>query len=275
LSIDHLSAQSPNFMTGFSETPALTDASPQQPEALKEVTFRQRLAQPLPLDATFKDEHGATVELGQYFGGEKPVVLAFVYYTCPMLCTQIMNGLSGTLRGLTFEAGKDFEVVLISFDPRDTPEAAAQKEREHLAYWKAEASAGGWHLLTGEDATIRRVANAAGFNYRWDEQTQQYAHVSGVLVVTPDGRLSRYFYGIEYSPRELRLALVESSQGHIGSLVDEVLLYCFQYDPLSGTYGLMIRNLLRAGGVLTVAFILGAIVLMRRRETRVHAEGRV
>ncbi|MGE3402193.1 MAG: SCO family protein [Vicinamibacterales bacterium] len=262
-------------MTGFGETPALTSASPQRPEALKEVSFRQQLGEALPLDAAFKDEHGADVRLGEYFAGEKPVVVAFVYYTCPMLCTQIMNGLSATLRGLTFEAGQDFEVVLISFDPRDTPEAAAQKEREHLAYWKAEQSADGWHLLTGDAATIRRVADAAGFNYRWDEQTQQFAHVSGVLVATSEGRLSRYFYGIEYSPRELRLALVESSQGHIGSVVDEVLLYCFQYDPLSGTYGLMIRNLLRAGGVLTVAFILGAIVLMRRRDTRVHAEGRV
>jgi protein SCO1/2 len=262
-------------MTGFGETPAITSASPQRPEALKEVTFQQRLAQPLPLDATFKDEHGRAVALREYFGGEKPVVLAFVYYTCPMLCTQIMNGLSGTLRGLSFEPGKDFEVVLISFDPRDTPAAAAQKKREHLAYWKAEDTADGWHFLTGDATTIRRVADAAGFNYRWDEQTQQFAHVSGLLVVTPEGLLSRYFYGIEYSPRELRLALVESGQGHIGSIVDEVLLYCFQYDPLSGTYGLMIRNLLRAGGALTVAFIVGAIVLMRRRETRVHAEGRV
>jgi len=268
-------AQAPNFLTGFSDNQgALTSASSQRPAALKDISFRQRLNQRLPLDAIFKDESGHAVALGEYFGGSKPVILAFVYYQCPMLCTQIMNGVSSALKTLSFEAGKDYVVVLISFDTRDTPEAAAKKKREHLAYWQAQNTAAGWHFLTGDEATIRRAADAAGFTYKWDEQTQQFAHVSGVLVVTPDGRLSRYFYGIEYSPRELRMALVESSEGHIGSVVDEILLYCFHYDPLAGRYGVVIMNLLRIGGVLTVAFIVGVILLSRRREPQLRVEGR-
>jgi protein SCO1/2 len=262
-------------MTGFTDNAgALTSASAQRPEALKDVTFHQRLTQQLPLDAAFTDEHGQAVTLGQYFGGSKPVILAFVYYSCPMLCTQVMNGISSSLRALSFEAGKDFDVVLISFDTRDTPATALEKKRTQLAYWKAENTASGWHFLTGDAATIRRVTSAAGFTYKWDERTQQFAHVSGVLVVTPEGRLSRYFYGIEYSPRDLRFALVESSQGHIGSPVDELLLYCFHYDPLSGRYGVVIMNLIRAGGVLTVAFLLAVMFFVRRREPRVHAAGR-
>jgi protein SCO1/2 len=277
-------------MTGFTDNQgALTSASSQRPEALKDVTFQQRLDQRLPLEARFKDENGRDVALGDYFaprqargglsgesttGGSKPVILAFVYYSCPMLCMQVMNGISSSLRALSLEAGRDFDVVLVSFDPRDTPAAALEKKRTHLAYWTSENSADGWHFLTGDAATISRVASAAGFTYKWDEATQQFAHVSGVLVVTPDGRLSRYFYGIEYSPRDLRLALVESSLGHIGSPVDELLLYCFHYDPLSGRYGVVIMNLLRAGGVLTVACILAVMFFARRRRAPVHAEGR-
>lgn len=264
--------KSPNFLTGFSDGGALTSAT--RPKSLEEVTFRQRLNEKLPLDATFVDEHGRTVQLGSYFGGKRPVVLAFVYYSCPMLCTQVMNGVSAALRSLSFEAGNQFDVVLISFDPRDTPADALAKEQAHLEYWKTEQTAAGWHLLTGDEATIKRVTAAAGFTYQWDEVSQQFAHVSGLLVATPDGRLSRYFYGIEYSPRELRMALVESGEGHIGSAIDELLLYCFQYDPLNGRYGVVIRNLIRAGGVLTVAFILGVMWVSRRREPRVPAEGR-
>ena len=269
-------AQSPNFMTGFSnDAPAITSASTQRPEALKDVTFQQRLNEKLPLDAILKDEANRAVELGEYFGGTRPVILAFVYYTCPMLCTQVMNGISSSLRALSFEAGKDFDVVLISFDPRDTPAAALEKKRTQMDYWKTTSTADGWHFLTGDAQTVRRVANAAGFTYKWDERTQQFAHVSGVLVATPDGRLARYFYGIEYSPRDLRMALVESSEGHIGSAVDELLLYCFHYDPLSGRYGVVIMNLLRAGGVLTVACMLAFMLMTRRRNPQTPAEGHV
>jgi protein SCO1/2 len=261
-----VNAQTPNFLKGFNGD-AQGVVSSERPAILKDVSFRQRLNETLPLDAQFLDETGRSVRLGDYFGGSKPVVLAFVYYQCPMLCIQVMNGISSSLRALPFEAGKDFDVVLVSFDPRDTPAAAAEKKRTHLDYWAAQSTASGWHLLTGDESTIARVTAAAGFSYQWDELTQQFAHVSGVLVVTPDGRLSRYFYGVEYSPKELRLALVESGQGQIGSVIDELLLYCYHYDPASGRYGVIVMNLIRVGGVLTVAFILGVMLLTRRRDT--------
>ena len=247
--------------------------SSQTPPQLVDVTFKQRLNETLPLDATFKDESGRTVTLGQFFG-KKPVVLAFVYYQCPMLCIQVMNGLSSALDVMPFKAGQDFEVVLVSFDPRDTPAIAAEKKRAHLEYWSAEDEADAWHLLSGDDATIRRVTSAAGFNYRWDELTQQFAHVSGVLVLTPEGKLARYFYGVEYSPKELRLALVESSEGKVGNAIDELLLYCFHYDPESGRYGVVVMNLIRLGGVATVLFIGGFIMVARRRESGLPAPGR-
>jgi protein SCO1/2 len=234
---------------------------------LEGVGFKQRLNEMLPLDATFNDDNGRQVTLGQLCG-DKPVILAVVYYQCPMLCTQIMNGLSSALKVMPFVAGKDYDVVLISFDPRDTPAIAAEKKRAHLEYWSAEHAGTAWHLLSGDEASIRRATSAAGFTYQWDERTGQFAHVSGVLVATPEGRLSRYFYGVEFSPKELRLALVESGQGRIGSAIDELLLYCFHYDPESGRYGLMVMNLVRLGGLITVLAIGGFIVLMRRREIR-------
>ena len=259
------SAQSPNFFTGFNDPPG--PPSQLKPEQLKDVTFKQRLDEQLPLDAAFKDEYGRPVTLGKYFNNQKPVVLAFVYYTCPMLCTQVMNGISSSLRALPFTAGQEFDVVLISFDPRDTPSAALEKKQAQLKYWKTEQTTGGWHLLTGDEATIKRVTNAAGFTYAYDKATGQYAHVSGILVVTPEGRLARYFYGIEYSPKELRLALVESGQGHIGSAIDELLLFCYHYDPETGRYGATVMNLVRAGGVLTVAAMATFMFVMWRRES--------
>jgi protein SCO1/2 len=250
------------------------EAADRTPPQLREVTFKQRLGEQLPLDARLTDEAGASVTLGRYFTGQKPVVLAFVYYRCPMLCTQVMNGLSSALRPMAYVPGRDFEVVLVSFDPRDTPRDAADKERSHLAYWSAEGTADGWHFLTADEPTIKRLTSAAGFTYRWDATTQQFAHVSGLLVATPTGTLSRYFYGIEYSPKELRLALVESSEGKVGSLVDNLLLYCFHYDPEAGRYGAVVMNLIRLGGVVTMAAIAGFVLLSRRRLPGSHAEGR-
>ena len=265
----------PESYLRYAGDPAKRDvAASEMPGILKEVTFRQQLDKPLPLDAQFKDESGRDVRLGDYFKSGKPVVLAFVYYGCPMLCTQVMNGISSALKPLTFTPGQDFDVVLVSFDPRDTPQVAAETKKAHLEYWSTEATASGWHFLSGTEAEIRRTTQAAGFSYQWDERTQQFAHPSGVLVITPDGRLSRYFYGIEFSPKELRLALVESGKGAIGSKVDELLLYCFHYDPESGRYGVVVMNLIRLGGVVTVALLAGFILLMRRRETRTPAEGR-
>jgi protein SCO1/2 len=244
------------------------------PAQLKEVTFQQRLNEALPLDATFRDDRGRTVQLGDYFKSGKPVLLAFVYLQCPMLCTQVMNGISSALKAVPFTPGRDFDVVLISFDPRDTPVTAAEKKTAHMDYWDAHATADAWHFLTGEEAQIKRVTAAAGFNYRWDAVSGQFAHVSGVLVVTPDGRLSRYFYGVEYSPKDLRLALVESGEGRIGSAIDELLLFCYHYDPAAGQYGVVVMNLVRIGGVLTLVFLAGFILLMR--ESRfTHHESRI
>jgi protein SCO1/2 len=241
------------------------------PPKFQEVTFSQRLGETLPLDAQFTDETGRGVTLGEYFHG-KPVLLGFVYYQCPMLCPLVMNGISSALKVVPFTAGEEFEVVLISFDARDTPAAANAKKRAHLQHWATTDTADGWHFLTGEEAEIRRVASAAGFTYQWDETSQQFAHVSGVLVATPDGRLSRYFYGVEYSPKDLRLALVDSGEGRLGSVVDELLLYCFHYDPSSGRYGAVFMNIMRLGGVMTVGLVIGFIVLMRWRESRHVAE---
>lgn len=242
------------------------------PPKIQHVTFSQRLGEQLPLDARLTDETGRQIALGEYFGKNKPVVLAFVYFQCPMLCPLVMNGISSALKVVPFTAGKEFDVVLISFDPNDTPEAANAKKRAHLLHWAVPETADGWHFLTGTEQEIRRVTDAAGFTYDWDEETQQFAHVSGLLVATPDGRLSRYFYGVEFSPKDLRLALVDSGQGRLGSVVDELLLYCFHYDPSSGRYGAVFMNIMRLGGVLTVGLIVGFVVLMRLRESRRVAE---
>jgi protein SCO1 len=272
LCIEPASAQSPNFFTGFSKPAG--PPSNLKPDELVAVTFRQRLNERLPLDVPFKDEHGRDVTLGKYFGGTRPVILAFVYYQCPMLCNQVMNGISSSLRALPFTAGEEFDVVLVSFDPRDDPAAAMEKKRAHLEYWKTGNQSGGWHLLTGDEASIRRVTNAAGFTYKWDSVTGQFAHASGVLVATPDGTLSRYFYGVEFSPKELRLALVESGRGQVGRLIDELLLYCYHYDPTTGRYGATVMNLVRLGGILTVGAMAAFFVLSRRRSPMASMDAR-
>ena len=241
------------------------------PPKIEDVTFLQRLGERLPLDARFTDENGREVALGEYFGS-KPVVLAFVYYQCPLLCPLVLNGISSALKVVPFTPGEEFDVVLISFDARDTSQSANAKKRAHLLHWAATDTADGWHFLTGSEENIRRVTSAAGFTYQWDEETQQFAHVSGVLVTTPDGRVARYFYGVEYSPKDLRLALVDSGEGRLGTLVDELLLYCFHYDPTVARYGAVFMNILRLGGVLTVGLILAFIVLMRWRDSRHVAE---
>ena len=265
-------AQQPNFFTGFSQPEG--PPSNLKPEQLREVTFEQRLHTKLPLDVAFNDEFGRPVTLGKYFESGRPVILAFVYYTCPMLCTQVMNGISSSLKALPFTAGEEFDVVLVSFDPKDTPSDALEKKRRHLEYWNSQNTSAAWHLLTGSEASIEAVTSAAGFTYKWDEVTGQYAHVSGILLATPDGRLSRYFYGVEYSPKELRMALVESGQGRIGSAIDELLLFCYHYDPETGRYGAAVMNLVRLGGILTLGALATFFVMMRRRDLRGPVEGR-
>jgi protein SCO1/2 len=250
---------------GVSPSPGLP--SSQVPTVLSKVSFEQRLDQPLPLDLPFTDEDGRPVRLGQYFG-TRPVVLAFVYYECPMLCTQVLNGLTTALMVLDETVGRDFDVVAASFDPRETAVLASAKKKVHLDRYQRRESAAGWHFLTGGEASIRALTDAAGFHYAWDERTGQFAHASGIVVATPDGRLARYFFGIEYAPRDLELALVEASNGRVGSLVDRLLLYCYHYDPATGSYAFVAMRAVRIAGALTLAALVGFVVMSLRRERR-------
>ena len=235
------------------------------PTPLLEIGFDQKINEQLPLDTTLRDETGQTVTLGSLYG-TRPVVLAFVYYECPMLCTQVLNAITATVSTLSFSAGTDFDVVLVSIDPRETPAQAAAKKAEYARRYKRPGTEAGWHFLTGDEPEIKRLAKAAGFRYAWDEQTQQYAHPTGIIVTTPEGRNARYLFGIEYGPRDLKFALVEASEGRVGSVVDNLLLYCFHYDPMTGRYGVYIMRTLRIAGVATVLLIGTFIVVMVRRE---------
>jgi protein SCO1/2 len=246
----------------FQPPDAVVDQS-DRPAAVRGVGIEQRLNEQLPLDLIFRDESGQEVKLGAFFK-DRPVILALVYYTCPMLCNQELNGLIGTLKTLSFTAGREFDVVAVSFDPKDTTEAALAKKQAYLARYDRD-SATGLHFLTGDEKSIEAVTQAVGFNYRFDEETKQYVHASGIMVVTPEGKLSRYFYGIDYSPKDLRLGLVEASNNKIGTAVDQVLLFCFHYDPITGKYGPVIMNIIRAGGVVTFAGLAILIFFMRRR----------
>jgi protein SCO1/2 len=247
-------------------------------EVLKKVDIEQRLNNQIPLDLKFRDETGREVRLAEYFAKGKPVALTLVYYECPMLCNQVLNGAVGAFQGLQFTAGKEFEVVTVSFDPREGPELAAKKKETYLRRYKREGAEAGWHFLTGDKASIDALAEAVGFRYAWDEQSQQFAHASAVMVATPQGRLSHYFYGIDYAPKDLRLALVEASEGKIGSPVDSLLLFCYHYDPASGRFA-PVMGVLRAAGVLTVFAVVGLLVFLtrksRRREQALDAGGTV
>ena len=242
------------------------------PKALREIGFDQNLDQHVPLDIPFTDDAGRSVRLADYFG-KRPVVMLFAYYECPMLCTQVINGLAGALKVISLEPGKDFEVVVVSFDPRDTAAAAATKKVAFLERY-GRASGDGTHFLTGEQSAIQRLTKAAGFRYVWDDETKQFAHPSGIIVLTPDGRLARYLFGIEYGPRDLRFGIVEASDGKIGNPADALLLYCYHYDPMTGKYGFVIMRALRIAAVATL-LALGAFiaVMIRRDRTRHLAPG--
>ncbi len=239
----------------------------QVPPALREIGFDQNLDQKIPLDTMFRDETGRTVRLGDYFR-TRPVVLVFAYYDCPMLCTLVINGLSSALGVLSLNAGSDFEIVTVSFDPRDTPKSASAKKATYLERYKRPSAAEGWHFLTGDRASIDTLTKAAGFRYVWDSATNQFAHPTGVIVLTPEGRIARYLFGIEYGPRDLRLALVEASAGKVGNRVDSLLLYCYHYDPMTGRYGLAIMRAMRIAGATTVLALGGFILLMLKRDKR-------
>jgi protein SCO1/2 len=248
---------------GYKQEPGIVSTA--LPKALREIGFDQNIDQRVPLETVFRDESGATVRLGDYFR-KKPVVLVFAYYDCPMLCTQVINGLSSALGVMTLNPGKDFEIVTVSFNPRDTPASATAKKAVYLERYRRPGAAEGWHFLTGDQPQIDRLTKAAGFRYAWDAETKQYAHPSGVIVLTPDGRLSKYLFGVEYGPRDLRLGIVEASDGKIGTPVDSLLLYCYHYDPVTGRYGLAIMRTIRLAGAATVLAIGAFIVVMVRRE---------
>jgi protein SCO1/2 len=248
---------------GYRQEPGQTSAT--LPAPLREIGFDQNLDQPVPLDLRFKDDGGREVRLGEYFG-KRPVVMLFAYYNCPMLCTQVINGLASALGVISLNTGQDFEVVVVSFDPRDTTATASARKAAYLDRYKRAGAADGTHFLTGDASSIKQLTKAAGFRYVWDEATKQFAHPSGVIVLTPDGRLARYMFGIEYGPRDLRFAIVEASDGKAGNPADALLLYCYHYDPMTGRYGLVIMRALRLAGIATV-FALGAfITIMLRRE---------
>lgn len=244
-----------------------------RPELLKDVGIDQKLNDSIPLGLTFKDETGSSVELRQYFG-QKPVVLSLVYYSCPMLCTQVLNGLMRSLRDIPMDIGKQFNVVTVSIDPTERPVLAAAKQALYTGFYGRPGAAEGWHFLTGDAQNIKQLASAVGFRYAYDAESKQFAHASGIILLTPEGRISRYFYGITYHERDLRLGLVDASAGKIGTLTDQVLLFCYHYDPVTGRYGLLISRIVKLAGVLTMLGIAILILLLSRHQNYALPERR-
>ena len=235
------------------------------PPALQNVGFSPQLNAQIPLDITFADESARSVQLRDYFD-RRPVLLALVYYSCPMLCDQVELGVVGSLKMLSLRPGRDYQVVFVSFDSRETPSLAAQKKETVLAHYGHPETAAGWHFLTGSQQSIDALTKAANFRYSLDPQTNVFAHASGILLLTPEGRISRYFYGVEFPARDVRLGLVDASAGKIGTPVDHLLLYCFQYNPAIARYSATVLKIVRLGGLLTVFTIVGGILIFRRRE---------
>ncbi|HVF46477.1 MAG TPA: SCO family protein [Pyrinomonadaceae bacterium] len=246
------------------------------PEALKKVGIEQKLGSQLPLETEFKDEDGKIVKLGSFFNAERPVIVAFVYYECPMLCNQVLNGLTGSLKGMSFDAGKEFDVIAISFDARefDKPDLVRNKKTAYMERYGRPGTEKGWHFLTGTQDAIDQATSAAGFGYKWDEKSNQFAHAAAIMVATPDGKLSKYFYGIDYSPKDVKFGIMESAQNKIGNAAEQLLLYCYHYDPSTGKYGLAILRVMRLGGVLTLIGLgaMGFVFWRRNKRKAVESE---
>ena len=234
---------------------------------INKVGITQNLGAKIPPDLAFRDETGRSVRIGEYFG-RKPIVLSLVYFDCPALCTEVLNGELRTMKAISLDLGKDFDAVTVSFEPKDTPALAKAKRDVYTGQYGRPGAAGNWHFLTGEQPSIDALTNAAGFRYAYDASIRQYAHAAAILILTPDGRVDRYFYGVQYPARDVRLGLVEASEGKIGSLTDQALLYCYQYDPMTGRYGLVVMNVLRAAGGLTVLLLGTFMLLMFLRERK-------
>jgi len=254
--------------SGYKREPGMPAST--MPAPLREIGFDQNIGTRLPFGTRVVDEGGRPTAIGEYFG-HRPIVLVFAYYSCPMLCTQVVNGLASAVGVLSLQPGRDFDVVVVSFDPRDTPATATAKKAQFLERYTARGAAASTHFLTAAKPSIDALTRAAGFRYVWDEQTQQFAHPTGVIVVTPDGRMARYLFGIEYGPRDLRLALVEASEGKVGTVVDTLLLYCYHYDPMTGRYGVAVMRTLRIAGASTVLALGAFVFVMLRREKKGQA----
>jgi protein SCO1/2 len=231
-----------------------------RPPRLENVGVEQHLDAQVPPDLTFRDETGATVKLGDYFG-RKPLILNLVYYNCTMLCGEALAGLASAMRLVKFDIGNEFDVVTVSFDPRETPEMAAAKKKDYVRRYGRANAAAGWHFLTGEPDSINALTKAVGFQYQYDAKTNQYAHATAIMVLTPQGRISRYFYGVDFPPKDLRMGLVEASEGKIGNAVDAVLLFCYHYNPETGKYGAMVANILRLAAAATL-LIMGIFLFI-------------
>lgn len=266
-----LSASAPlRAQTYYAQPPSGPDASPIQsagvrPALLRDVGLDQKLNDSIPLNLTFRNEQGQTVALSSFFG-QKPVILTLVYYQCPMLCTQVLNGLTRSLKEISLNLGPDYEVVTVSIDPKDQPVLADAKHIMYAGMYGRPGAVQGWHFLTGEEPNIQALAKSVGFRYAYDRVSGQYAHPSAIMVLTPEGKISRYFYGITYPSRDLRLGLIDASAGKIGTPVDAILLYCYHYDPMTGKYGLIISHVIKIAGVVTVAAIALLIVILLRQE---------
>jgi protein SCO1/2 len=238
-----------------------------RPPGLKNVGIEQRLNEQIPATLIFRDETGKAVRLGDYFG-KKPMILNLVYYRCPMLCGEVLSGLTSALRILKFDVGREFDVLTVSFDPHETPQVAAAKKAEYLRRYGRPNAAAGWHFLTGPPESINALTKAAGFQYQYDPKTEQFAHTTAILVLTPQGKIAQYYYGVEYAPKDLRLGLVQAADGKIGTVVDQVLLYCYHYDPVTGKYGAAISRILRISAAATVLLIGVMMLVLFRRGTK-------
>jgi protein SCO1/2 len=237
-----------------------------RPPRLENVGIEQHLDAQVPPDLTFRDDTGKTVKLGDYFG-RKPLILNLVYYNCTMLCGEALAGLSSAMRLVKFDVGDQFDVVTVSFDPRETPEMAAAKKKDYVGRYGRANAAAGWHFLTGQPDSINALTKVVGFQYQYDEKSNQYAHATAIMVLTPQGRISRYFYGVDFPPKDLRMGLVEASQGKIGNAVDAVLLYCYHYNPETGKYGAMVANILRLAAAATI-LVMGIFLFILWRLDR-------
>lgn len=262
------------FLLSTPQVCALAQSQQVIPNQLQEVGIDQKLDEQVPLDLQFLDESGDPVPLSQFFG-RKPVLLTLVYYECPMLCTMVLNGVVRSLKAVNLDVGDDFEIVTVSINPREGADLASSKKEEYVREYGRPEAGKGWHFLTGREKEIRKLAAAVGFRYRYEEQTEQYAHAAAIMLLTPEGRVSRYFYGVDFPPRDLRLGLVEASANQIGTVSDQVLLFCYQYDALSGKYSFTIMNIVRAAAVLTILSLGLLLFVLLRRERREQREAGV